>query len=428
MHCPLPSEHSRLRLLTEWCLWFVVAVVILRTWFLDGLVVPIKVSGGSMAPTLLGPHREVVCADCNFGFVCGTDAEPASDWAVCPNCGYAKNDIYLRPDLDGDRVLVHKTVFRLRQPNRWEVVAFRRPGRADRVLVKRVAGRPGESIQIQGGDVYVEGQVQRKDLAQQRALAVLVHDAGFQPILEPLPPPRWRFGPGSQWGSDGGRFAHTAAAEDDPIDWMVYHHWRRVPGAAPGAPGPVVVESPVTDLCAYNQWQVRRDEDVNVVTDLKLSMRLVETRGQGLLVIRGTDGRDEFDVRLDPVRNRYEILQNGRPIPPAIGRIPSWDGELWVEFSLFDQQLLLAFNGQARVQWPYDPDPSPPKPSARPLAIGAQGLGVVIRELRVYRDVYYTPPPRHSRAPAGAPPVRRGECGLRPARGARRRRVLHVGR
>jgi signal peptidase I len=149
----------------------------------------------------------------------------------------------------------------------------------------------------------------------------------------------------------------------------------------------------VTDVCAYNQWQSRRDEDVSAVTDLMLSMRLVETRGQGLLVVRATDGRDEFDVRLDPVRGRYEILQNGRPVPAAIGRIPPWDGELWVEFSLFDQQLLLAFNGETRVQWPYDPAPTPPKTTAQPLAIGAQGLGVLIRELRVYRDVYYTHPP-----------------------------------
>lgn len=393
MHSSLPSEHSRLRLLAEWCLCFVMAVVILRTWYLEGLVVPVKVSSGSMAPTLLGPHRTITCADCGYPFRCGTDVEPVTEMAACPNCGYAENDLYLRPDLNGDGVLVHKTVFRLRRPKRWEVVAFRRPGRADRVLVKRVVGLPGESVQIRGGDVYVDGQVQRKDLARQRALAVLVHDAGFQPIREPLPPPRWRFGPDSQWGSDGGRFAHTATEEEGPIDWLVYHHWRRVAGAAPGGPDPLVVESPVTDLCAYNQWESRRDEDVNIVTDLMLSLRLVEARGRGLLVVRGIAGRDKFDVRLDPVRGRYEILQNGRPIPVAIGRIPPWDGELWVEFSLFDQQLLLAFNGQTRVQWPYDPAPRPPEPTTQPLAIGAQGLGVLIRELRVYRDVYYTHPP-----------------------------------
>jgi len=392
MHSSLPSEHSRLRLLAEQCLGFVMVVLFLRTWYLEGLVIPVKVNGGSMADTLLGVHREVTCADCGYRFVCGTDLEPVSERAVCPNCGYAENDLYLRPDLDGDRVLVHKSVLRLRSPKRWEVVAFRRPGRADRVLVKRVVGLPHESVRIEKGNVYVDGQVQRKGLAQQQAMAVLVHDSSFQPILDPLPPPRWRFGPDSQWGSNGGRFAHSSTAEDEPIDWLVYHHWRRVAGAAGDDPESLVVESPVTDLCGYNQSRPRREEHVNAVTDLMLSMRLVETRGQGLLVIRATDGRDEFDVRLDPVRHRYEILQNGRPVPASIGRIPSWDGELEIEFSLFDHQVLLAFNGETRARWPYEPAPTPPKPTAQPLAIGAQGLGVLIREVRVYRDVYYTRP------------------------------------
>ncbi len=393
MHSQLPSEHSRLRLLAEWCLYFLIAAVVFRTWLIEGLVIPCKVAGGSMASTLLGPHREVVCADCGARFSCGTDSAALDGRAVCPNCGYSGNDLASAPALFGDGVLLHKSIFRLRSPRRWEVAALRRPDRAEQLLVKRVVGLPGESVRIDHGDLIVDGQVQRKDLAQQRALAVLVHDASLQPKRRPVPPLRWRGeGPDSRWGSVGGRFAHSPNSDDEATDWLVYHHAHRMYAGERADRPPEVVESPITDRCAYNQLRPRRDEDVHPVSDLMLSLCLVEARGQGLLILRATDGRDEFQTRLDPIRGRYEILRNGRPVPAAIGRIPPFRDELSVEFSLFDEQLLLAFDGEVRVQWPYDPSPGISKPSSQPLAIGARGLGVVIRDLTIYRDVYYARP------------------------------------
>ena len=45
--------------------------------------------------------------------------------------------------------------------------------------MKRVVGLPGETIEIRGGDVYVNGAIARKSLAQQREMAVLVHDTAW---------------------------------------------------------------------------------------------------------------------------------------------------------------------------------------------------------------------------------------------------------
>ena len=81
-------------------------------------------------------------------------------------------------------------------------------------------------------------------------------------------------------------------------------------------------------------------------------------------------------------------------------------GERLVEVSLVDQQFLLAFDGRTVVAWPYDRPEPPPLPPSCPLAIGAQGMEVTVRDLRVYRDVYYTHPigpPGHRR---GGRPVR----------------------
>ena len=154
---------------SKWCVWLLLAAAMLETWLVAGLAVPCRVVGDSMAETLLGAHREIVCADCGRRFACGVDPRSARPQAVCPNCGYAANDLLSLPELDGDRLLIDRTAFSLRRPRRWEIVALRHPQRANEILVKRVVGLPGESIEIRNGDVYADGQIQRKNLAQQHA-------------------------------------------------------------------------------------------------------------------------------------------------------------------------------------------------------------------------------------------------------------------
>jgi len=385
---PSPDAGCHLRLWVERSVLLLVAVLAMQTWYVEGLLVPCPVASGSMAETLLGVHREVTCKDCGLQFVCDADLKPVSARAVCPNCGYADNDLDSRPDLAGDRVLVAKPIFQFRRPRRWEVVAFRDPGQASRTLVKRVAGLPGESIQIRHGDVYADGQIQRKTLPQQRALAVLVHDANYRPGIDPAPPPRWQGTKNSRWISAGGRFAHPQVSGKEADDWLEYRHWQRVPGRRGE-----VRQGPVTDLCGYNQTQPRRQEDVHPVGDLLLSLRLVKTIGRGRLVLRASDGVDEFRLAIDPNGRRYEVLRGGQPVQGAAGELPPLGDGITLEVSLFDQQFLLAFDGRVAVTIPYEPSWPGRQPTLPPLAIGSQGgLGGEISDLRVYRDVYYTHP------------------------------------
>lgn len=55
----------------------------------------------------------------------------------------------------GDRYLAR----RLRRPRRGRVVFFPHPGRDDFWLAKRVVGLPGETVEIDGGEVRVDGRV-----------------------------------------------------------------------------------------------------------------------------------------------------------------------------------------------------------------------------------------------------------------------------
>jgi signal peptidase I len=364
-----------------------VAVLLLQTWYLEGLLVPMKVTSGSMAPGLLGPHQELVCDDCGARFAIGTDARP-NLYAVCPNCGYAENRPSNLPELGGDWTLVSRPVFQLRPPQRWEVVAFRNPERAGRIAVKRVVGLPGEAVEIRDGEVYVNETIQRKPFAQQKAMAVLVYDANHAPKLETLPP-RWRGDlPNSQWSWTDGRLTRPATPDQKAVDWLSYAHWNRLPGQ-PGK----VQRGPITNTSSYNQAFPQRSEIVRPVSDLLLSFRLMKTSGAGKLLVKLTDGRELIRVELDPEQERLEVFHNDQRLEGTSGEdVARCAAGCQIDVALIDCQFTLALDGRIVRQWSYEPGRDPPPPTLRPVAIGARRLGVEICDLRLYRDVYYTRP------------------------------------
>jgi signal peptidase I len=372
---------------TERLLGVLLLLLFSRTFLLEGFPVPCQVGGGSMAETLLGSHYEVACPDCGFPFVCEAAGASAGYQTVCPNCGYPVWGREAPPEIAGDRVLIDRTALAFGPPRRWQVVAFMRPGSSGEMLVKRVVGLPGETVAIRRGDVYIDGRIQRKTLAQQRAVRILVHDADFRPTIEPTLPPRWQSTSGSaggwHWAAGGFSCRGSTAGR---VDWLVYKHWRR--GAEPGA----IVPSPVVDLCSYNQGRPRRKEDVYPVADLMLSVRLVEVQGGGRLWLRASDGLEEFQVEIDPRDQHFTVFRGGCDTPVVQGNLPMFlDGEV-LEVSLFDQQFLLAVGGRTAAAIAYDRPGGDPPGSREPLAIGCQDLEVVLKDVKVYRDIYYSHP------------------------------------
>jgi signal peptidase I len=71
--------------------------------------------------------------------------------------------------LEGDRVLVKKFAYGLRnpinnqvwletgRPERWDVVVFISPEDHDKDFVKRVVGLPGETVALAGGEIFIDG-------------------------------------------------------------------------------------------------------------------------------------------------------------------------------------------------------------------------------------------------------------------------------
>ncbi len=59
--------------------------------------------------------------------------------------------------LSGEYVLINTFAYRLGQPRRGEIVAFRHEGDARAVFIKRVVGLPGDRIRVVRGQVYLNG-------------------------------------------------------------------------------------------------------------------------------------------------------------------------------------------------------------------------------------------------------------------------------
>jgi len=345
-----------------------------------------------MAATLLGGHVDSTCPNCKFVFSCDAQGCDEATQAVCPNCAEKFTLSSPARVLAGDRVLIDRTAFEVRRPGRWEVVAFHRWRSGQDLAVKRVVGLPGERIEIIDGDVYANDQILRKTLRQQRALRILVHDDDYAGTT-----PRWRpQDAGSNWSRQEGRLVH-AENRGEEIGWIVYNH------PSPGGDNPRR-PARITDYGFYNRGRLQRNEAIHPMADVAMSLRIESLRGRGLLWLQATDGRDEFMVQIDPAGGKYTVAKNRQALADAAGDLPGSLRGQTIEVSLFDRQFLFSIAGRTLVTSKIE-TPGPPPLADQPLAIGVQGLGMVMDRLRVYRDVYYTEAPF---AASGQPLAGRG--------------------
>ena len=81
---------------------------------------------------------------------------------------------------DEDNVLVEKLFFRLSDPKRFDVVMFYPYGVEEGdYYVKRVIALPGETIQIIGDDIYIDGELLEEDYGKQ---AITYQGIAAEPI------------------------------------------------------------------------------------------------------------------------------------------------------------------------------------------------------------------------------------------------------
>ncbi len=131
-----------------------------------------EVVSNSMFPALQGPTRQATCPSCQNHFPIAAESFRATLPTRCGNCGdrCQVSDVFTA----GQTVSI-VPISKNSPLQRFDLVAFDDP-KTKTTQVKRVWGLPGEEIQLQRGELFVDGVMFQKSLAQFGAIAVPLSD------------------------------------------------------------------------------------------------------------------------------------------------------------------------------------------------------------------------------------------------------------
>jgi len=391
-----------------------VLAFVFRAYVVEAFVIPT----GSMAPTLLGRHLVVNCDQCGYGF----DVDPKKDQVadngtvqtspsikvICPMCRNRQtieNGQYM---VSGDRILVHKYIYSLSEPRRWDVVVFKAPHQPELNYIKRLVGLPNEELIIIEGNLYTRSiddqeqptgdwSIARKTdrrLAVQRAVWQPIYHSSYVPMDKNLP---------------GWKVPWTTR---QPKLWDLetkgrYHYYGGMSGSIEFEFDPNFHLG--ADLFAYNQikdrnatihWQVP-------IEDIRLAVA-VKAQDDGLSVTLQTMARIDDTATAVPVPIRAKIDAKGqltiktkgdRELIKPVELGPLMGGQTYeLEMWFVDQHLMFWFNGKVVAQKKYDIDMKnllarePLRQQDYPkVSIELDGGIANLYRVQLDRDLYYTP-------------------------------------
>ncbi len=412
---------------------FILALVV-RGFEAQAFVIPT----GSMAPTLMGRHKEIACPQCGFVYAVNASEEVELKGGshtvyagLCGNCRFqARLDD--APSFKGYRILVMMFPYDLpslpgsRPPDRWDVVVFRYPEEPEVSYIKRLVGLPGETIRIAHGDVYIKRAgsdkvtLARKPLFHQSAMQINVYDDRHQPRALADRPEDWM-----RWRSEAGgwkivgRSSSRYECKDNPKDeWAELRYRNLVPDpeqweailndqALPRPPRATLV----TDFYSYNTNMSadtanllddpRRDQEgawmqPHWVGDLTLELNLeVRSVSPGAsvrleLIKAGVAHRCTIDPSTGAAVVTRGDVELGRWETPVKGL-----GRYQVQLANVDDRVSLIVNGKPVGGQGIEFEraelvPVPTEADLAPAAIAVRNASVIASDLVLKRDIYYT--------------------------------------
>ena len=411
-----------------------VLAFLFRTFIAEAFVIPT----GSMAPTLFGRHKDVICPQCGQAYEVGASSEMDDEGvrlqrrikhATCPNCRYQCKAKSL-PVFKGDRILVNKFPYELAPPSRWDVCVFKFPEDPERNYIKRMVGLPGETIRIVRGDVYARREdaadfkiLRKDDPNKQLAIQILVSDDAHPPreLLKQGWPERWSgmiqdqaAGSIDGWSeaaeavqSQPDRRAYRIAAKE--TTWLRYRNlvpttldWQSVEDGQKPAPNPR--PQLVTDFYAYNTFNDSiSDRDQFWVGDLTVSGRVVvsSVEENSAVVLELVEGLRRYQCEIDLQTGLAKLTHNddlnpqGATVELATAATPmSGPGTYDFDFANVDDRLCLWINGRlipygAGAEYHPPALTVPQDGDLMPVGLAARQAQVEFSRLVVKRDIYY---------------------------------------
>lgn len=275
-------------------------------------------------------------------------------------------------------------------------------------------------------------QIVRKPPDVMMALRRIVYDNDFPAAdLKGKLPPRWDAKPGSGWSAHNEHrdFTHPGVQDKlkgKDIDWLRYQHILR-PNDWPVLP-PQVKPSLITDFMGYNSFKCMapgfqgpvddRTPTPNWCGDLMLECKLTVIKAEGAFFVELSKGINRFRARWDLASGKCTLSRQG----PEDKNSDRWTelasqdtalkspGSYEVRLANFDAQLTVWVNG--KLPFGNGQTYAPPEIRSKsegklsreqlesrrgptlndlePASIGSLGAAVEVRNIRLWRDTYYT--------------------------------------
>ena len=78
----------------------------------------------------------------------------------------------MEPNLHSEqRLVVEKLSYRFHGPQRFDIVVLKVPSQGEELLIKRVVGLPGETVEIRDGGVYIDGELLEEPFTEESTQA-----------------------------------------------------------------------------------------------------------------------------------------------------------------------------------------------------------------------------------------------------------------
>jgi len=438
---PVPHRKTTLRDNLESIAIAILLVLALRQMVMEAFKIPT----GSMAPTLLGEHKEVRCPNCGWVFRVGNNKPGPRGEVLCQNClyrwqGAGTSDIVFRKpawlwnagrtegkeisgrdaanrvDRWGSRIFVNKFIYQLRKPRRWEVIVFmypyyrvtcQEPGcrwegniRSTAKLecpdcgstnlkierknfVKRLIGLPGEEIVIGNGDIYIDGKIARKPPAVQKRMWQHVFDSRFWPGKKEEVFRVWDF------GLDEGFV--SVDKEDGSL---------RVAALDAETPVEATFGHAIKDYYSYNGDQNEEPggggkSGKHEVGDCRIEAELTVEEARASpsagVVLRIVEDEHDFSFFVPAGQaGRAVLSDNGRPVAEAPVEPLRPGKKETLALENYDDRVVCTIGGTTVVEHEYTGNPTAAMPR-KSVSLGVAGARLVFRRVRIQRDVYYTP-------------------------------------
>ncbi len=409
-----------------------ILALVVRGFEAQAFVIPT----GSMAPTLMGRHKELTCPQCGFVYAVNASQEvegpsyPRQVYSgVCVNCRYQARGLTDAPSFKGDRILVMMFPYDLpflpgsSPPERWDVVVFRYPEEPEVSYIKRLVGLPGETIRIAHGDIYVKRpgsanyRLERKPLKHQISMQMSVYDDRYRPraLADRDEWRRWQPTATGGWKMVDPKLSQYRVESAPEDQWVELRYRHLVPD--PDQWEAIVADRPlnreprstlITDFYSYNTNLTADNSNMvdepresrsawnqpHWVGDLTLSANVEVRSSKGEVRFELIKGGLQYQCIVNVETGTARFLRGDQTLLEHQSPIKG-PGRYQVDFANVDDRLTLWVNGRSIYEsgFEYERGEEVPIPTAADLApagIAIRNGSVTVSDLVLKRDIYYT--------------------------------------